>query len=83
MLNAGLAASIAIKLKLYGERKKWDLQEVYVYLTHAKKHSDELNVKKEAVGYLDQINKKLKFVGNLDDAQILKLKDIAPGCSVH
>lgn len=83
LLNAGLAACTAMTLKMYAERKKWDLQEVYVYLTHARKHSDELNINKETPGYLDHINKKLKFVGNLDETQILKLKDIASKCPVH
>lgn len=83
LLNAGLAACTAMTLKLYAERKKWDLQEVYVYLTHARKHSDELNIKKETPGYLDHINKKLKLIGNLDETQILKLKDIASRCPVH
>lgn len=83
LLNAGLAACTAMTLKLYAERKKWDLQEVYVYLTHARKHSDELNIEKETPGYLDHINKKLKFIGNLDETQILKLKDIASRCPVH
>lgn len=83
LLNAGLAACTAMTFKLYAERKQWDLQEVYVYLTHARKHSDELNVKKETPGYLDHINKKLKFVGKLDEAQISKLKDIASRCPVH
>lgn len=83
LLNAGLAACTAMTLKLYAERKKWDLQVVYVYITHARKHSDELNIKKETPGYLDHINKKLKFIGNLDESQILKLKDIASRCPVH
>lgn len=83
LINAGLAACTAMTLKLYAERKKWDLQEVYVYLTHARKHSDELNIEKETPGYLDFINKKLKFVGDLDETQILKLKDIASRCPVH
>lgn len=82
-LNAALAACTAMTLKLYAERKNWDLQEVYVYLTHARKHSDELNIKKETAGYLDHINKKLKFIGNLDEAQVQKLKEIASRCPVH
>lgn len=83
LLNAGLAACTAMTLKLYAERKKWDLQEVFVYLTHARKHSAELNIEKETPGYLEHINKKLKFVGNLDETQIQKLKEIASKCPVH
>lgn len=82
-LNAGLAACTAMTLKLYAERKKWDLQEVFVYLSHSKKHSDELEVDIEKPGYLDYISKKLKFVGNLDEQQQQRLKDIASKCPVH
>lgn len=70
-------------LKLYAERKGWDLQEVYVYITHSKKHSDELNLDLEKPGRIDFMEKKLKFIGDLDAAQKEKLKAIASKCPVH
>ncbi len=70
-------------LKLYAERKQWDLQEVYVYVSHSRKHSDDLQVEVEKPKYLDHISKKLKFVGNLDATQIERLKEIASRCPVH
>lgn len=82
-LNAAIATCTAMTLKLYAERKKWDLKEVYVYISHARKHSDELMVDVESRGYLDHISKKLKFVGNLDDKQKQRLKEIASKCPVH
>ncbi len=82
-LNAGLAACTAMTLKLYAQRKKWDLQEVFVYLSHSKKHSDELELDIEKSGYLDHIDKKLKFIGNLDEQQKNRLKEIASKCPVH
>ena len=82
-LNAALAACTAMTLKLYAERKKWDLQEVFVYLSHSKKHSDELEVDIEKPGYLDHISKRLKFIGNLDNEQQQRLKEIASRCPVH
>lgn len=82
-LNAAIASCTVMTLKLYAERKKWDLQEVFVYISHAKKHSDELQLDVEEPGYLDHISKKLKFVGNLDDAQKKRLKEIASKCPVH
>ena len=78
-LNAGLAACTAMTLKLYAERKKWDLKEVFVYLTHAKEHKVDMG---ESV-YLDKIDKKLKFVGDLDEKQKERLKQIASKCPVH
>ncbi|APG65478.1 osmotically inducible protein C [Tenacibaculum todarodis] len=82
-LNAGLIACTAMTLKLYAERKKWDLQEVFVYVSHSKKHSDDLEVQVNKPTYLDFITKKLKFVGNLDDKQKQRLKEIASKCPVH
>ncbi|WP_299118295.1 bifunctional alpha/beta hydrolase/OsmC family protein [uncultured Tenacibaculum sp.] len=82
-LNAGLIACTAMTLKLYAERKKWDLQEVFVYVTHSRKHSDDLGIEIEKPKYLDHISKKLKFVGNLDEQQKERLKEIASKCPVH
>lgn len=83
LLNSGLAACTAMTLKLYAERKKWDLQEVYVYISHTKKHSDDLGVETDSPGYIDHISKKLKFVGDLDEKQRKRLKEIASRCPVH
>lgn len=82
-LNAALAACTAMTLKLYAERKKWDLKEVFVYLSHSKKHSDELELDIEKPGYLDHISKRLKFIGDLDEVQQQRLKEIASRCPVH
>ncbi|MCL6294014.1 bifunctional alpha/beta hydrolase/OsmC family protein [Jejuia spongiicola] len=82
-LNAGLAACTVMTLKMYAQRKQWDLQEVFVYISHSKKHSDELELDIEEPGYLDHISKKLKFVGNLDASQKQRLKEIASRCPVH
>jgi len=82
-LNAALAACTAMTLKLYAQRKNWDLQEVFVYTSHAKKHSDALEIDVEKPGYLDHMTKKLKLIGNLDEKQKQRLKEIASKCPVH
>ncbi|QVY64104.1 bifunctional alpha/beta hydrolase/OsmC family protein [Polaribacter sp. Q13] len=82
-LSAGLAACTVMTLKMYAERKKWDLQEVFVYITYSKKHSDDLNIDVEKPTHFDHLKKKLKFVGNLDDKQKQRLKEIAAKCPVH
>ena len=68
---------------MYAQRKKWDLQEVFVYITYSKKHSDDLNIDVEKPTRFDHLQKKLKFVGNLDDKQKQRLKEIAAKCPVH
>ena len=83
LLNAGLVACTTMTLKMYAERKQWDLQEVYVYTNHSKKHSEDLEVKLDAPKYLDFIHKKIKLVGNLNEAQKQRLREIASKCPVH
>lgn len=82
-LSAALASCTAMTLKLYAERKKWDLQEVFVYITYSKKHSDDLMQDMGKPARFDHLLKKLKFVGNLDNLQRERLKEIASRCPVH
>lgn len=82
-LNAALAACTVMTLKLYAERKQWNLNEVFIYISHSRKHSDDIKVEVDKPKYLDHISKKLKFVGNLDVSQKERLKEIASRCPVH
>ena len=80
LVTAGLAACTVMTIKLYAERKKWPLEEVFVYITHSKKHANDLE---ESSGAIDFIFKKLKFVGDLTSEQKFKMKEIASKCPVH
>ena len=82
-LSAGLAACTVMTLKMYAQRKKWDLQEVYAYITYSKKHSDDLMLDLDEPTRMDHLQKRLKFVGNLDEKQKTRLKEIASKCPVH
>jgi len=82
-LSAALASCTVMTLKLYAERKEWDLQEVYCYISYSKKHSDDITTGSGKPGKIDVFDKRLKFIGNLDDSQKSKLKDIASRCPVH
>ncbi|MBN8675040.1 bifunctional alpha/beta hydrolase/OsmC family protein [Lacibacter sp. MH-610] len=83
LLVASIGSCTALTLKLYAQRSKWDLQEVFVYLTYAKKHAEEIGLDIEEMGKIDHITKKIKLVGNLTEEQQLKLKEIASKCPVH
>ncbi|QLE01194.1 OsmC family protein [Galbibacter sp. BG1] len=82
-LSASLAACSAMTVKLYAERKKWELKEVFVYITYSKKHTDDLTMEAEQTGKIDHLSKKMKFVGNLSEEQRQKLTEIASRCPVH
>ncbi|WP_435579429.1 bifunctional alpha/beta hydrolase/OsmC family protein [Gilvibacter sp.] len=85
LLNASLGACTVMTLKMYAQRKGWDLQEVFCYLTYSKKHTDDLpeDLEVEAIGQIDHIQKTLEFVGDLDEKQRERLKQIASKCPVH
>lgn len=83
LLNAAIGSCTVLTLKLYAQRKQWDLKEVFVYLSYSRKHAAELNLDIEEMGQLDHIFKKIKLVGNLSEEQREKLKEIASKCPVH
>lgn len=82
-LNAALIACTTMTLKMYANRKQWDLQEVYVYVTRVKKTSEELEVSTKGINRHDYFTKKIKLIGNLDDKQKRRLIEIAAKCPVH
>lgn len=82
-LTAALAACTTMTLKLFAQRKGWKLQEVFVYITHSKKHSDDLMIDMTDRGYLDHISIQLRVVGDLDEMQKIRLLDIASKCPIH
>jgi len=82
-LSAALASCTIMTLKMYAERKKWDLQEVYAYITYSKKHSDDLMLDLDLPARIDHLQKRLKFIGNLDEKQKARLKEIASKCPIH
>ncbi|MCH5598907.1 bifunctional alpha/beta hydrolase/OsmC family protein [Niabella ginsengisoli] len=82
-LSAALASCSVLTVKLYAERKGWDLQEVYSYITYSKKHSDDLMLDVEKPGQIDHLSKKLKFIGDLTDEQRTRLTEVASKCPVH
>lgn len=82
-LSAALASCSVLTVKLYAERKGWDLQEVYAYITYSKKHSDDLMIDVEKPGNIDHLSKKLKLIGNLTEEQRIRLTEIAAKCPVH
>ncbi|MGV6832692.1 MAG: bifunctional alpha/beta hydrolase/OsmC family protein [bacterium] len=83
LLSASLASCTVMTLKMYAQRKGWDLQEVYAYITYSKKHASHLMEETNGQKRIDHLQKKLKFVGNLDEKQINRLKEIASKCPVH
>ena len=80
-LLAALGACTAMTLRLYAQRKGWDLGEVDVVLRHERAHAADAAAAGE--GRLERIFKEVTFGGALDGEQRARLLEIADRCPVH
>ena len=84
LLSAALGACTAMTMKMYAERKKWDLEEAYVHLKHGKTHAQDCADCEEGnTSKIDRFERMVELHGNLDDAQRKRLLEIADRCPVH
>ncbi len=70
-------------LRMYAERKGWNLRSVEVNLTHARIHAEDCADCETKEGMLDEIHSEIHLEGALDDTQRKKLLEIAERCPVH
>ena len=73
LLASSLASCTAITLRMYADRKKWDLQEAMV----------EVSFEHEPLKNLSNIVMNIRLFGNLDQAQRDRLLEIAHNCPIH
>lgn len=73
LLAASLASCTSITVKLYADRKGWDLEEVEV----------EVDFERDLKFNVTNFKKILKFKGDLSEEQIQKLYEIAGKCPIH
>ncbi len=82
-LLAALGTCTAMTLRMYAERKGWDLQDVRVDLEHDRVHADDCEECETGEGRLSRIRRKVEVTGDLDDEQRARLQEIANRCPVH
>lgn len=71
LLTAALSACTSATIRMYADRKGWDLQEVRM--------SVELSEADESTLF----TRKIDLIGNLDEAQKKRLLFVANSCPVH
>lgn len=83
LVASGLAACTAMTLRMYSDRKQWDLREVYVHVTHDKVHAKDCQNCESAGSKVDKFVRNIELIGDLDADQQQKLLEIANKCPVH
>jgi putative redox protein len=81
-VSAGLGACTAMTLRMYADRKKWDLHKVVVHLDHEKDYPEDMP-DRENKKKISHISRAIELHGDLDDDQRQRLLEIANKCPVH
>jgi putative redox protein len=83
LLMAALGTCTSMTAAMYARRKGWPLQEVTVWLRHAKIHASDCESCETREGMLDRIERCIRFTGPLTGEQRSRLLEIANKCPVH
>lgn len=84
LLSSALGACTAMTLHFYARRKKWDLQNAKVHVTHGKEHSQDCEkCENDKSAKIDVMKRYIEVEGDLTHEQRTKLKEIANKCPVH
>ena len=75
LLLSSLGSCTAITIRMYADRKGWDLDEVEISLT-----MEQLS---DTTQQTSHIQKHIKLLGNLDEEQRRRLLQVAGLCPVH
>lgn len=82
-LLMSLGSCTLMTVKLYANRKKWPVGDMYLEMRHNKRHIDDCSHCEEPSSKIDFIQKELIIKGDLTQEQRDKLLDISQKCPVH
>src|SRR5690606_2188904 len=82
-LSSGLAACTAMTLRMYADRKGWDLGDVAVHVSHSKIHAEDCAECVDEKVKIDTFNRIVEVTAEISDDQKNKLLEIADKCPVH
>ena len=83
LVLAGLGACTSMTVRMYANRKGWQLERVRVTLRHSRIHAEDCADCETRIGWIDHIDRDLELTGDLDDTQRQRLLLIAERCPVH
>jgi putative redox protein len=83
-LSIALGACTSMTIRLYAERKNWQLAPFSVEVTHSRVHAaDCADCAEGADGKIDHFVRRIVIEGGVDESARAKLLEIADKCPVH
>lgn len=83
-LLMSLGACTAITLKMYADRKKWPVEDIFVEMNHQKTTpTSSENSGTAATQKIDRIEKEILIKGDLDESQLQRMLQISHKCPVN
>jgi uncharacterized OsmC-like protein/alpha/beta superfamily hydrolase len=83
LLTSALAACTAMTLRMYANRKGFDVSEIKVHVNHNKRHRDDAEKSNQPDARLDHFQRFVEVEGVLSEEQYNRLLEIAGKCPVH
>ncbi len=83
LLLMALGSCTSMTINMYATRKKWALDQVVVRLRHERAYPDDCVNCEDPKSKIDRIWCSIELVGTLDEAQRIRLMEIAKQCPVH
>lgn len=82
-LLMALGGCVTMTVRMYADRKQWNLDSVEVTLSQERVHSKDCDDCASEDGYVHIIKKKVKLSGDLSAEQHARLMEIVDKCPVH
>jgi uncharacterized OsmC-like protein/alpha/beta superfamily hydrolase len=83
LVGAGLAACMAITVRMYADGKAWPLEGVTIRCAHSKIDARSIPDKGSRRGKIDRFSAKIALDGSLTEDQRKRLMMVAERCPVH
>ena len=82
-LLMALGGCVTMTVRMYADRKQWDLDSIEVNLSQERIHSKDCADCSSEDGFVHIIKKNVKLSGNLSEEQRSRLMEIVDKCPVH
>ena len=83
LLMGALASCTSITLRMYSNRKGWDVTRIRVRVDFAREYNEDCEGSCDGLQKVDVFERKISVEGTIDESQKARLLEIADKCPVH